>query len=85
MAFPFAKAPQLIDYMRWAQGQGCECPSGYDAFTGSTFVSIIAPSGLRVTIPSMPQTERLTARFIAHLDRRLGLSSPFLSIDAPDD
>jgi len=38
---------------------------------------VTAPSGQHVIVADIEQDERLVPTMIAHLDRRLGLSSPF--------
>jgi hypothetical protein len=65
---------------------------GYDVQTGISTgfdgkpVSLIRISNQTrwVTIADMPQTEHLVPTYIAYLDRRLGLKSPWFSIDPTD-
>jgi len=76
MSFPFGSTA-FGTYLAWATSVGCECNNGYNSFTNTTCWRITAPSGRRVVVVDMEQSERLTTSMLNYLDRRLGLTSPF--------
>ncbi len=83
-AFPFGGHPQFADYCDWALQQGCKVQSGYTVTPDGKTMSvtrITAPSGKWVYEVGTQQGEFLVPTTIARLDRRLGLKSPFFSID----
>ena len=80
-AYPFGGHPTLNAYLIWtAQTAGCTVQSGYKLSKEGPALSmtrITAPSGKHVIIVDYEQEERLLPTFVAHLDRRLGLTSPW--------
>lgn len=76
MANSFGGHPTLGRYLAWASTEGCEVQSGY--FGSEAMTRIRSPDKTKsVVVARMPQSERLAPKFVAHLDRRLGLDSPF--------
>lgn len=83
MAYPFGGHPRLVEYIHWANSQGCRTDFGVmtdDAGRPFGTTRITAASGKAVLLVDMDQTERLAPTSIARLDRRLGLTSPFFSL-----
>jgi len=80
MAYPFGGHPTLSEYLTWAaRSAGCTVQTGYK-LVGDEVLSmtrVVAPSGRHVIVVDMAQDERLVPTYIAHLDRRLGLKSPW--------
>jgi hypothetical protein len=74
VAFPFG-SPTFGDYLAWARSVGCDCKIG--DIGGVVGWRITAPSGLHVMVMDTQQNERLVSSVLNHLDRRLGLDSPF--------
>jgi hypothetical protein len=89
-AYPFGGHPTFSTYLTWAaQKAACKVQTGYKiAKTGEalSMTRITAPNGKHVIVIDFGQDERLVPTFIAYLDRRLGLTSPwaFPNDDAPD-
>lgn len=86
MSAPFGGHPTFGQYLAWALEQGCDVkqgvvPAGQGQAYGIT--KIVAPSGKLVIDVGTQHKEPLAPTTIARLDRRLGLTSPFFSID-PD-
>lgn len=75
MSYPFG-GTRLSAYLTWAAESGCKCQNGYNE-SGTTFWYVEAPSGRSVYIADMDQSEVLLSSQLNHLDRRLGLKSPF--------
>jgi len=76
MSAPFAPSPKLREYCDWARTkEGCKVESG--VFGTKAIVRITAPSGRSVRQVGLDQNETVSHSVIAHLDRRLGLDSPF--------
>ena len=87
MSMPFGGHPTLAQYMAWAKEEGCEVKQGVvynDNGQPYSITKIIAPSGKWVHEVGTQHGDYLVPTTIARLDRRLGLASPFFSID-PDD
>jgi hypothetical protein len=83
MAFPFGGHPQFQEYLEWVRRElGCTYRSGMVMIDGKaeTFVVIINPGNGRHVIYFAAMTEHLLSGAIAHLDRRLGIDSPFLKL-----
>jgi hypothetical protein len=86
MSSPFGGHPTLGQYIAWARSQGCNVQSGY-ATTVDGHVEPLTkisapPNGKRWVIEvGTGQNEYLTPTRVAQLDRRLGLKSPWFSID----
>ena len=87
-AYPFGGHPLFAEYLRWAREEhNCTSQSGYitdEDGRAHTLTKIEAPSGRWVIEVGTRQDEHLVPTTIARLDRRLGLVSPWFSID-PDD
>lgn len=88
MAGPFGKLPRFVEYLRWAAEQGCTWQSGYaqsnDGFQEIT-TRIIAPDGRWYLDIGTNQFDLLVPSTIARMDRRLGIKSPFPSLDNTDE
>lgn len=85
MALPFGNHPTFGQYLLWARDQGCTVRWGVNQGTGQSVTRIVPPDGKRWVIESgMPQSEYLTPTTIARFDRRLGLKSPWFSIDSDE-
>jgi hypothetical protein len=84
MPAPFGGHPLFLQYLQWATGQGCKVQSGIQSAPNGKverLTKISAPSGRWVIAVGIDQREFLVPTMIAYLDRRLGLKSPFFSID----
>lgn len=80
MSYPFGGHPRFNDYLEWARTeQGCTYQSGYSKVDGKieTMVLIENPGNERHVVYFSAITEYLSPSDVAHLDRRLGLDSPF--------
>lgn len=80
MARPFGGHPTFAQYLQWAKAQGCTIQTGVIGVHGVT--KIVSPDGKRWVIEAeTQQSSYLVPTTIARLDRRLGLKSPWFSID----
>lgn len=68
-------------YLEWARGEGCNCDEGVNG--ARKIYRITAPSGAFVMVAAIPDDEGLTPTMIRHLDRRLGVTSPFPAAPEP--
>ena len=87
MAYPFGGHPTFAHYLVWAADQGCKIRQGATfASDGKAYsVTIIAASsGKWVVEVGTQHNDFLVPTTIARLDRRLGMESPFFSIDDSD-
>lgn len=88
MAYPFGGHPRFNDYLEWARTEmGCTYQSGYSKLDGKIETMVIvenATNGKHV-IYFAAVSEYLTPSGVAHLDRRLGLDSPFPKIRTYDE
>ncbi len=88
MSYPFGGHPRFGEYLRWArEEQNCDVQSGYRVDKQGrthTLTKFSAPSGRWVIEVGLEQDEFLVATTIGRLDRRLGLTSPWFSVD-PDN
>jgi hypothetical protein len=85
-AHPFGGHPTLARYIEWARENHCDCQSGYGTDEdGRTqpLIRIVAPSKKWVILTGVRQTDYLVPSIVGYLDRRLGLVSPFFSVDDP--
>lgn len=86
MAFPFGGHPTLAMYIAWAREKhGCKALSGFAADADGqthTVTQITTTDGKSVVVVGTKQTEHLAPTMVGYLDRRLGLNSPWFSIDA---
>lgn len=83
MAFPFGGQPTLADYMCWIRDNGGFCQSGYRADRrgkAHPLVKIVSKDGKHVVVTGLDQRERLVATYVAQLDRRLGVHSPWRNL-----
>jgi hypothetical protein len=78
MAFPFGGHPTFDEYIDWAQRQGCTIEAGIDSAESIPLVKITAPNGRWVVEAGMKRFDRLSPATVGRLDRRLGLSSPWV-------
>jgi len=90
MAFPFGGHPTLADYIGQARkDHGATAKSGSasdDSGRSHTVTRIEIPaSGRSVVVVGISQTEHLEPSMIGYLDRRLGINSPWFSVDPIDD
>lgn len=88
MAYPFGGHPRFNDYLEWARiERGCTYQSGYSKLDGKieTMVCVENPSNGKHVIYFAEISEYLTPGAVAHLDRRLGLDSPFPKIHGYDE
>jgi len=87
MSNPFGGHPTLGDYKRWAgQEAGCDVKNGVVHHPDKgpySITKISASSGKWLHVVGTQDGEYLVPTQIARYDRRLGLKSPFFSID-PD-
>lgn len=83
MSAPFGGHPTFAEYQEWAVNeQGCKVKSGCSGLSNGavySFTVIDSPSGQWVIVPDVGAHEFLLPTFIQYLDRRLGLTSPFLA------
>ena len=76
MSAPFGPSPKLREYLDWARTEaGCDVKEG--VMGKKSIVRITAPDGRFVHQTGMLDNEPLSHSVVAHLDRRLGLNSPF--------
>lgn len=89
MAHPFGGHPTLARYMWWAKEEhGCKAESGYAQDPdGKTHLvtKISTPQGNAVVVVGVKQSEFLVPTMVGYLDRRLGINSPWFSIDLEED
>lgn len=87
MSFPFGGHPTFARYLAWATEQGCTVQTGYTVDGHGrthTLTRIVSPNGKWVVEAGTQQSDYLVPTTIARLDRRLGLTSPFLSLPHPE-
>ena len=75
MAAPFGPCCKLKEYLDWAIAQGCEVKDGIQGFRPK--VRIVAPSGKWAIVYNKQLGDSLPHRYVANIDRNLGLDSPF--------
>lgn len=89
MAFPFGGHPRLADYIGQARKDHqatAESGTAADRSGKAHAVSKIkVPSGKSVVVVGISQTEHLLPSMVGYLDRRLGITSPWFSVDPGDD
>lgn len=88
MSHPFGGHPRLADYIGQARkDHGATAQSGSASDRSGrvhTVTKISIPgSGKSVVVVGVAQTEHLTPSMIGYLDRRLGIKSPWFSVDDP--
>jgi hypothetical protein len=86
MAVPWGGHPTIDRFVEWAKENSCtaETKVRTDA-TGRAFTSleITGPHGSRVAMVVTEMTERLVPSQVAHLQRRLGIKTPFAATPEP--
>lgn len=84
-AFPFGGHPTFGAYLAWANSEhGFRAQSGIASdSSGKTHcvTKIFKDGGPSIVFVGVQQTERLLPSQVGYLDRRLGLVSPWFSID----
>ena len=83
-AYPFGGHPTFAQYIAWAVRHGCMVKTGVFVLEGQpqSVTRIFDHTGKRwVTEIGTGQEEPFVPTTIGRLDRRLGLKSPFFSID----
>ena len=85
MAFPFGGHPNLATYIKWFKDthQG-KAESGLttDAKGKShTLERLSLPDGRFVVVVDLKQSECLVPSMVGYLDRRLGIKSPWFSVE----
>ena len=84
MSAPFAPSPKFRAYLDWAEKEaGCKIDEG--VFGKKSLKRITSPDGRSVKQVGLADTETLSHSLVAHLDRRLGLDSPFPKTPDPYD
>ena len=87
MAFPFGGHPTLAAYMHWAREQGFSAQSiaaPDDRGKTHTATKIFKEGGNSVVVVGVKQSEHLAPSMVGYLDRRLGVKSPWFSVDVPE-
>jgi hypothetical protein len=86
MAFPFGGHPTLAAYIDWARTEhNFRAQSGYGQDRRGkthTVTKIYKDGGPSVVVVGIAQNDRLAPSQVGNLDRRLGLNSPWFSVDA---
>ena len=90
MSFPFGGHPLLADYIANARKKyGAVAKSGSVADESGKSHTVtwikIPKTGKSVAVVGVQQTEYLAPASIGYLDRRLGITSPWFSVDPDDD
>lgn len=84
MSASFGPSPKLKQYCDWARTEaGCTVKSGI--IGKKSMIRIEAPDGRFVHQIAIETDEPLCHSVVAHLDRRLGLNSPFPKTPDPYD
>lgn len=85
MAFPFGGHPTFGQYLIWAlDAHGFTARTGIGSdVTGKphSITRIFKEGGPSAIVPGIKQEEHLTPSVVGYLDRRLGIKSPWFSID----
>jgi hypothetical protein len=87
MSSPFGGHPTLGRYIAWIRNLGFEAKSGTgpdESGKTHTVTKIFKEGGSSVVVVGVDQTEHMVATMVGYLDRRLGVKSPFFSIDNGD-
>ena len=81
MASPFGNHPTVAEYLHWAIDTiGCTVNTGFSMIEGQssrTVIRIVSPTGQRVILMDLEQSDRLLPTDIDYIDRRLGVDSPW--------
>lgn len=86
MSFPFGGHPKLADYIGQARHDhqakaSFGVATDEDGATEYTTRITIPKTGKTVHLVGIQQTDYLTPIDIGHLDRRLGIKSPYFSVE----
>lgn len=85
MSHPFGGHPTFGKYLIWAnQDHGFTAQSGIasdESGKPHTVTKITDRKGVSVVVPGIDQDAHLTPSMVGYLDRRLGISSPWFSVD----
>jgi hypothetical protein len=84
VAFPFGGHPILAQYINWVRDSGGSAESGISNVGGRIYslTKVTAANGNIVVVVDQKQTEHLVPTMVGYLDRRLGVSSPWVGLDA---
>jgi hypothetical protein len=84
MSYPFGGMPSLAQYLVWARDtHGIEAKTGYAQSSRGKTVSVIrlaTKDGKSAIVSGVAQSEKLVASMVGHLDRRLGVNSPWFAV-----
>lgn len=82
MSAPFGGHPTLAHYLHWIRETGGYAQSGFRTDRrgkAHSLVKIVSAEGKSVVVVGA-QDERLPPTYVAFLDRRLGVKSPWFSV-----
>ena len=89
MAHPFGGHPTFSSYIDWARKEhGFRAQSGYghDRHGKTHLVTrIYKEDGPSLVVPGIKPGDRLAPTQVGNFDRRLGINSPWFSVDAGPD
>jgi hypothetical protein len=80
---PFGGHPTLAHYLHWIRDTGGYAQWGHKSDRRGkphSLVKIVSAEGKSVVVVGVPQEERLVPTYVAYLDRRLGVNSPWFSV-----
>ncbi len=83
MAAPFGGHPTLAHYLHWIRDNGGHAECGYKNDRRGrvhALVKVVAANGNAVIVSGIPQSEHLPPTYVAYLDRRLGVTSPWFTV-----
>lgn len=83
MSAPFGGHPTLAQYVAWIASIGGHAQNGFSrsrSGKAQTLLKIEAPNGNVVIVVDVPQGDRLEPTYVAYLDRRLDLKSPWFTV-----
>ena len=80
---PFGGLIRFSQYQEFAIKEGCTVQNGVNTQHGVSLTLISSPSGGWVIEPGTQFNDYLAPTTIGRFDRRLGLVSPFFSVDDP--
>lgn len=85
MSHPFGGHPTFGAYIGWARKHHkLSAQTGYAADGAGkvhTTTKLSIEDGESVVVPGIDQNERLTPSMVGYLDRRLGIVSPYFSVN----
>jgi hypothetical protein len=80
---PFGGHPTLAHYLHWIRETGGHAECGFKSDRrgrAHALVKITSAEGKSVIVVGIPQTERIEPTYVAFLDRRLGVKSPWFTV-----